>query len=150
MDEGLSDCWWFGCVSERVILLHSPPFANHSCYPRQPSGYCTSFIQSAHKYRDRDIDRSYPLAESRDEISQRLLISNGTKQNRKPQKETKPGWISSTEELQEMWRTTLQQTAWGWNTCWEHESIVVASHTTQPPQIQKESPGSSRINTGPK
>ena len=79
MDEGLSDSWWFGCVSERVVLLHSPPFAMHSRYPRRTSGYRTSVIRSAHKYRDRDRDRSSPLAESRDEIGQGLLFSSGTK-----------------------------------------------------------------------
>lgn len=55
-----------GCIALRLGMPGMPAVT---------SGYHTAFIPSAHKYRDRDTDRSYPLAESRDEIGQRLLLN---------------------------------------------------------------------------
>lgn len=60
-------------VSSGCIALH----LGMPGMPAVTSGYHTAFIPSAHEYRDRDTDRSYPLAESRDEISQ-----IGTEQNK--------------------------------------------------------------------
>lgn len=55
-----------GCIALRLGMPGMPAVT---------SGHHTAFIPSAHEYRDRDTDRSYPLAESRDEIGQRLLLN---------------------------------------------------------------------------
>lgn len=62
-----------GCIALRLGMPGMPAVT---------SGHHTAFIPSAHEYRDRDTHRSYPLAESRDEIGQSLLLNRTkSKQN---------------------------------------------------------------------
>lgn len=74
---------WVPNVSARCIALLWLVIATTS------GGDHASFIQSAHKYRDRDSHSSHPSAEPRDEIGQSLLFSNGTENIKTTQEENK-------------------------------------------------------------
>lgn len=63
----------WGCV-RTCHRLHSPPFGNARNASRDLwLPHC--LYSECTEYRDRDTDSSYPLAESRDEIGQRLLLN---------------------------------------------------------------------------
>lgn len=124
--------------------LHSPPLGMPGT-PAMTPGYHTALIPSAHEYRDRDTDRSYPLAESRDEIGQRLLLNRTKLKQNTGGNKTRLSFLTgrATGDVKNHPRadcSCLRLPGFAESTR-DLLSVLVASDPLQAPQGQNRSPG---------